>query len=416
MKNIIITENQLKYITEALGVPNNILDAAEELFDIVAKNIQGITDKNEEYNFQGDINIELGYNKKIVLDHYELLVEVKEFDEYDGEPDIISMGMSQTFKFDKDIMMKKIKPSSNASFTITFAVPNEWEPNQLYNVLMSDKNEHIASIAHELKHKYDKQSKRIDLIGRDVKYTANQRISTFAIPVIDQKFFRYLYYISIAENLVRATEVASKLKSENITKSQFRNFLENNRVYKELIDVKNFTYEKLIEGMYERMDRVDALLNHINEDTSQMTDQEKIKRVLELVYINLANIKLETFDEMVADKGDMMKDFFKQMMGGVPSFLGGDDDDDDKKMDQLRKKFINSVIKYEKDPLKFFKVECEKFNYVATKMLKKIGKLYAMAKDDEPVNESIIDWELHQKLMEKKYGKKPIRTSYNFKK
>lgn len=415
MKNIIITENQLKYITEALGVPNNILDAAEELFDIVAKNIQGITDKNEEYNFQGDINIELGYNKKIVLDHYELLVEVKEFDEYDGEPDIISMGMSQTFKFDKDIMMKKIKPSSNASFTITFAVPNEWEPNQLYNVLMSDKNEHIASIAHELKHKYDKQSKRIDLIGRDVKYTANQRISTFAIPVIDQKFFRYLYYISIAENLVRATEVASKLKSENITKSQFRNFLENNRVYKELIDVKNFTYEKLIEGMYERMDRVDALLNHINEDTSQMTDQEKIKRVLELVYINLANIKLETFDEMVADKGDMMKDFFKQMMGGVPSFLGGDDDDD-KKMDQLRKKFINSVIKYEKDPLKFFKVECEKFNYVATKMLKKIGKLYAMAKDDEPVNESIIDWELHQKLMEKKYGKKPIQTSYNFKK
>ena len=39
MKNIIITEHQLKYITEALGVPDNILDAAEELFDIVAQNI-----------------------------------------------------------------------------------------------------------------------------------------------------------------------------------------------------------------------------------------------------------------------------------------------------------------------------------------------------------------------------------------
>jgi hypothetical protein len=31
-------------------------------------------------------------------------------------------------------------------------------------------------------------------------------------------------------------------------------------------------------------------------------------------------------------------------------------------------------------------------------------------------NESIINWELHQKLMEKKYGKKPIQTTYNFKK
>ena len=408
---IIITESQCRIINEALGVPDNILNAAEELFNIVAQNIKSINYKSDDYNFEGDVDIELGYNKKIVIDHYELLVDVKNYDGYEGDVDIASMGMSQTFKFDKDIMMKKIKPSTNASLTITYVVPEEWEPNQLYDALMNNKNEHLASIAHEIKHKYDKQSKRIDLIGRDVKYTANQRISTFAIPVIDQKFFRYLYYISIAENLVRPTEVASKLKSENITKSQFRGFLENNRVYKELMEVKNFTYEKLIEGMYERMDRVDALLDHINEDTSQMTDQEKIKRVLELVYINLANIKLETFDEMVSSKEDGLKQFFKQLMGGVPSFMS---DDNEKNMEQLRQKFISSVIKYEKDPLKFFQVECEKFNYVATKMLKKIGKLYAMAKDDEPVNESIINWELHQKLMEKKYGKRPISKKISY--
>jgi|694.fasta_scaffold71323_2 hypothetical protein len=413
MKNIIITENHLRYITEALGVPDNILGAAEELFDIVAQNIKSINYKSDEYNFDGNIDIELGYNKKIVIDHYEILVQVKEFDEYDGKPEIMSMGMGQTFKFDRDLMMKKTKQSSNASFTITFAVPTEWEPNQLYDTLMGDKNEHLASIAHELKHKYDKQAKRIDLIGRDVKYTANQKISTFAIPVIDQKFFRYLYYISIAENLVRPTEVASKLKSENITKSQFREFLENNRVYKELIQIKNFTYEDLINEMYQSMDRVDALFDHIGMDTTQMTDQEKVEKVLELVYINLANIKVETFDDMVSNTEDMLKGFLKQMMGSVPSFL---DDDSDNKMEQLRKKFISGVIKYEKNPLKFFQVECEKFNYIATKMLKKIGKLYAMAKDDEPVNESIINWDLHQQLMEKKYGKKPIRTSYNFKK
>jgi chaperonin GroEL (HSP60 family) len=165
--------------------------------------------------------------------------------------------------------------------------------------------------------------------------------------------------------------------------------------------------------MYQSMGRVDALFDHIGMDTTQMTDQEKVEKVLELVYINLANIKVETFDEMVSNTEDTLKDFFKQMMGGVPSFL---DDDSDNKMEQLRKKFISGVIKYEKNPLKFFQVECEKFNYIATKMLKKIGKLYAMAKDDEPVNESIINWGLHQKLMEKKYGKKPIRTSYNFKK
>jgi hypothetical protein len=309
-------------------------------------------------------------------------------------------------------MMKKIKPSTNASLSITYAVSSSWEPNQLYETLMREKNEHIASLAHEIKHKYDKQAKQIDLIGRDVKYTATQKISTFGIPVIDQKFFRYMYYISIAENLVRPTEIASKLKSENITKSQFREFLENNRVYKELVEIKNFTYQKLIEGLYERMDRVDALLDHIGEDTDEMTDQEKIKRVLELVFVNLANIKVETFDKMVSNKVDMLKDLFKQMMGHVPSFMK--DDDDEENVDKVRRKIINSILKYENDPLKFFQDECEKYNYIATKMLKKIGKLYAMAKDDDPVNESIINWELHQKLMEKKYGKRPILTKFSF--
>jgi hypothetical protein len=221
-----------------------------------------------------------------------------------------------------------------------------------------------------------------------------------------------MYYISIAENLVRPTEIASKLKSENITKSQFREFLENNRVYKELVEIKNFTYQKLIEGLYERMDRVDALLDHIGEDTDEMTDQEKIKRVLELVFVNLANIKVETFDKMVSNKVDMLKDLFKQMMGHVPSFMK--DDDDEENVDKVRRKIINSILKYENDPLKFFQDECEKYNYIATKMLKKIGKLYAMAKDDDPVNESIINWELHQKLMEKKYGKRPILTKFSF--
>ena len=195
---IIITESQCKIINEALGVPDNILDASEKLFEIVSKDIQSINTKQEEYNFDGDLDIELGYNKKIVIDHYELTVNVKEFDEYEGEPDILSMGMAQTFMFDRKIMMKKIKPSTNASLSITYAVSSSWEPNQLYETLMREKNDHISSLAHEIKHKYDKQVKQIDLIGRDVKYTATQKISTFGIPVIDQKFFRYMYYISIA--------------------------------------------------------------------------------------------------------------------------------------------------------------------------------------------------------------------------
>ena len=53
MKNILITENQLKLISEALGVPDTILDVAEQVFDSVAQDIKSIRTKTDEYIFRG---------------------------------------------------------------------------------------------------------------------------------------------------------------------------------------------------------------------------------------------------------------------------------------------------------------------------------------------------------------------------
>ena len=411
---IIITESQLKFINEALGVPDSILTAAEEMFDIVVNDVKSIDEKEDTYAFSGDLDFELGDKKKIVIDGYELTVNVEELDGYDGNVLIMSMGMGQSFNFDREVMMKRIEPSTTAEIEITFGVSENWEPHELYDTIMKERVKHLSAIAHELKHKYDKQAKELDLVGRDAEYTATQRMSTFGIPVIDHKFFRYMYYISIAENLVRTTEVASELKSKNITKSQFKEFLENNNVYKEFVEIKNFTFNSLIEGMKEQMDRVDALLEHIGADPENMSENEKIDEVLNLVYVNLVNLRMGIFNDMISNKADEIRNFLKLMSKNVPSFM---EDDDKEKMDNLRSKFLNYLIKFQNDPTEFFVDECEKFNYISTKMLKKISKLYAMAKDDEqPVSESIINWELHQKLMEKKYGKRKIETKFKFKK
>ena len=411
---IIITESQLKFINEALGVPDSILTAAEEVFDIVVNDVKSIDEKEDTYAFSGDLDFELGDKKKIVIDGYELTVNVEELDGYDGNVLIMSMGMGQSFNFDREVMMKRIEPSTTAEIEITFGVSENWEPHELYDTIMKERVKYLSSIAHELKHKYDKQAKELDLVGRDAEYTATQRMSTFGIPVIDHKFFRYMYYVSIAENLVRTTEVASELKSKNITKSQFKEFLENNNVYKEFVEIKNFTFNSLIEGMKEQMDRVDALLEYIGADPENMSENEKIDEVLNLVYVNLVNLRMGIFNDMISDKADEIRNFLKLMSKNVPSFM---EDDDKEKMDNLRSKFLNYLIKFQNDPTEFFVAECEKFNYISTKMLKKISKLYAMAKDDEqPVSESIINWELHQKLMEKKYGKRKIETEFKFKK
>ena len=411
MKNIIITENQLRLITEALGVPDSILDAAEKIYDLIGQDLKSITTKDEKYEFSNEVDIELGDKKKINIEDFELVVNIEEYPkQIKGKPVIISMGMGQSFHFDRKVMMKRIQKSETAEIEITFGVGENWEPSDLYDVYVEDRSEHLGSIAHELKHKYDKQSKELDLIGRDAEYRATHNYGSFGIPIIDGTFMRYLYYTTIAENLVRTTEVASQLKSDNITKSQFKDFLSNNRVYRELLEIKNFTFEKLIEGLRKDMDKVDKVLIYIDENPSELTEEQKIRRILEIVYINLVNTKMSTFIDMTSNSRDELRSLFRGLMGS--SLV---DDEEEKKMDKLKNKFANHISKYKGNTTQFFKDEIENFNYIATKMLKKIGKLYAMAKDDQPVSESIINWELHQKLMDKKHGKSKLETEFKFK-
>jgi hypothetical protein len=407
---IIISESQLNYINEALGVPDYILDAAEMLYDVVERDIKSINKIENEYNFDGKIDFVLGNKKKI--DSYELKVNIEEIEDEEGVLDIISMGMGGSFGFNRNVYMKENEPSSTLELTITFAVGETWEPEGLIKKMEEEKDEQVASLAHEIKHKYDKQSKKFGLIGADAEYQATQRRGTFGIPVIDRVFFRYLYYISGIENLVRPTEVASLMRSKGITKSNFMEFLKNNRVFTELVEIKNFTFNDFISKLKEQGVRMDALIDHVGEDPSNMSIDEKINRVLEVTYIDLVNNKMEMFVRMTEHAMDDFLKFGAQL--GILPPNAEERLEELQKTNMIRQKFMNYVMKYEKNPTKFFEDEFEKFNYVSNKMLKKIGKLYDMAKDDVPVSESIINWELHQKVREQKYGKRNIQTKYNF--
>jgi hypothetical protein len=407
---IIISENQLRLINEALGVPDFILDAADMLYDVVENDIRSIDDIQDEYNFKGKIDFELGDKKKIRINSYELNVKIEEMENEEGVLDIISMGMGGRFGFDRDVNLKINEPSTTLNLDITFAVGENWKPEELIAKMEEERDENVSALAHEIKHKYDKQAKEYSRIGPDAVYQATQQKGNFAIPAIDRVFYRFMYYIHAIENLVRPTEVAYSMKRKNITKSQFKDFLEDNIVYKELLRIKNYTFDNFIQDLKQQEDRLDALLEHIGEDPSDMSIDEKINKVLELVYIDLVNNRMDFFMQMTQGPMDDFLTFGAQLGMIPPGF--------EEKMKQLqktneiRRKFLSRTMRYEKNPTKFFEDEFEEFNYVANKMLKKISKLYAMAKDDEQVSESILNWDLHQQIMEKKYGKRKIETKY----
>jgi len=107
MRNIIITKSQLRLITEALGVPDSILDAADILYDVVENNIRSIKTIQDKYKFDGDLDLELGDKKKVKINSYELTISIEEVEDEEGVLDIISMGMGGRFGFDRDVYLKR---------------------------------------------------------------------------------------------------------------------------------------------------------------------------------------------------------------------------------------------------------------------------------------------------------------------
>jgi|688.fasta_scaffold55588_2 hypothetical protein len=405
---IIITESQLKLIKEAVGVPENILDEGKVLYDIVKSKLKEINSNKEKYLFE-DIEIDLRVSD-VNFTNLNLLIKVEELEEYDGtEAVIASMGVGNEFNFDEGIMMQINAETSTIDLFIQFIVPEGWQPSDLYNSFIQYETQNISTMAHELMHRFKRSKKTKGLAGDTADYqTYSSGRLNFGIPVINE-FMRYSYFIQNEENVVRPTEVASRMTQKGITRENFYEFLMNDDVIKELKKIQNFSFEYLIQSLYDQMDRVFALLEHAGENPKENSPKENIKMVLELVYINLSNTKMEFFEKYILSHEETM--FSK--MGPFSQLFGGKAPSESKT--KLLNKYRNHVTKYENREMDFFKDECERFNYVATKLIKRISKVYSLIPDEKgQTNESILDWELHQKLMEKRYGKRPIQTSYNY--
>lgn len=411
MGKIIITERQLKlikktFLNEAVGVPENIMESGRKLYKIVSEFLYNIDSKKENYRATFD-DVELVVSD-MVFDEINLNVNVEEDEDFPYEkPLIAALGVSNEFNFDNGILLQVNAESTSIDLTINFIAPEEWEPSDLYDEFTKEKVKTTSIMSHEIMHRFNKQKQRTDLIGRGAEYQAYASSGlNFGIPVINN-FMMYSYYIQSAENLVRPPEIATRMIENGITKEQFYEFLTNDETYVELRKIKNFSYEYLIEQLYEQMDNIDGLLEHASVDIDDMDEETKIKYVLRLVYVNLVNAKIDIFDKFFYSTSEQISNMFGGLFGGIVS----------KEKDKVRNKFINHVIKYEDREMEFFKDECERFNYESTKLMKKITKIYSLIPDEkEQTNESILNWDLHQKLMEKRYGRRPIRTSYDFRK
>lgn len=392
MKKVIkIDESDLqlivkKVLVEALGVPDGILESSEELYDkFINESEKIIVNKQDEYEFYFDVDYTIG---DLNIDQVTITIDTIK-NKNVLSPIIESLGTPFESMANGDSeKLKIVSDFTHVKINITYVVPENWEVHELLDSLKYDRKTILIGFSHELKHIYDNFKYPYDYAPERAAYESYQKLS-FGITPIDE-FIHFLYFIHAVENLVRPTEIAMAIRLNKVNHINFLKFFTSDDVYTTLKRIQNFSYENLKKQLHDIIPKLDDFSQKTKIDLGD-TDDEKVDNILNLVYVNLVNLKGEAYMEK------MVSNIFEKMMG----FQG--------KKHENFKKFIRKIQNYNTYE-DFFKAEEKLFKIVSDKMIRKISKVYAMT---TPKNKSIKEWDLYHETNE---TIKNITTEIKFKK
>jgi len=362
-----------RILKESLGVPEGILEVGEELYNLVGEKLKRLpSNLPDEKNFHinKDFKILDFFIKKVIL-----TIEYTETDQVE-EVQFYSMAFKNASRLNNEkFHMINIINNDTMEMIINFAGPEGTTKKDVLNYYTKDRQKLISSISHELGHAFNFFKKKISPVKSTAAYAGLSKTSFPFRPI--QKFLHYIYYIHSIENIVRPIEVASMMRTGEIDREGFYDFITNDSVYKMMKEINSYSYQQLRDELEEDVSRVNHFLKQIGIKKTFKTSDEVIDELLRVVYINLMNHTISTAKEMLTQHP------LEESLG----FIG----DKEKFFNRL----VNSFTKYEGSPNKFYQKEERNMKIVSEKMMKKLIKLYDMAKINP---KSIENWDLHHKI------------------
>jgi hypothetical protein len=386
------TKKQL--IRETLGVPEGLIEFATEIYHEFISKLEKIKDKKIELLEAYKIKIEKPY-KILDVDITSVVIDfsLQKIDEMD---EIIIAGFTQGSKVQlgPDFNLKYVS-QPRIKITVRLIISEDATIQDVIDKLKDDENYTLPSFTHEIKHYIDGIKKPFEKHTERVKYQTATKIGFGDISPLNE-FSYAVYFISAVENLVRPSELTHMLKMDKVKKENFVEFITSTRIFKELKKIQNFTLEGLKEQLKEYIPSIKKLFEMNSVDFDGMSDEELIDKALELYYVNLSN-----------HLGTMMRERLttspiEQLIG----FIG------DK--DVFFRKFVNEITKYQNDIDGFYLSQENKFHREATKMIKKLSKLYAhpVVEEQQTIKNPKLWYKFIAKPMkletEFKFGKKNL--------
>lgn len=369
-----------KHILEALGVPENILLSGEKLYKDLLKQLS--YESNE--TFDEDTKFEITFNTNLQVNELNIRkVHVQIELDFVNTDKILMAGMGYSPRFThnvKKFVSMSLQDFSELYISVSLYLPDrDVNSSEIFKFLKDEKKEILPSLSHELKHAYDNFKEPEKPLTHTADYSATSNFGAFGIKPL-RIFFHYLYLATLTETLVKPTEVASRMMLSNVNKTQFLEFLLNDKTFKEFMVLKNYTFEDLVSELKSDIETIKTRLRDSDIDVPESED-EIINMILELAYVNLTNDKGEMLNHLLISGEEISFLRFMEFMGGI-------DPESDK-----GKYFYKNILKFSKhldNPLNFYKNEIKLFNFVGEKMVKKIGKLYEMAHNPEDTHSNII--------------------------
>jgi hypothetical protein len=358
-----IIKKYSQFILERLGVPDGIVDSATNLYELIVSKFEQnpneeLEDNNGVCNFQIDLPININISDmKFDMVNFNITVHINNKFK---EVDVASWGVSIKPTSIDDYKLYHDKSSVNSlDLMVNFISDVSNHFSDIAKFLRKDRNKTIGVISHELKHVYDKYMVGHELLEELIDYQTWSKTRT-GFQEMDE-FIYLLYVVSKSESLVRPSEIAGYISAADITKSEFMEFLKNNRLYNELVKIKNWSYEELKMSLMNNMSDIRSRFDGIPEGES---DEDVLDVVLN-----------KSYEAIVGDSSKIAEDILG--LNNAIKILTGKIKNEDI---EFYNKFINKRVFKNKD--EFFLFWQKRLNFEGDKVLKKIIKLYDMCKDE----------------------------------
>jgi len=362
-------------LNEALGVPDGITDAAIMIYDKVMNEIPNNYDFEDLNNIKGKI---ININTDLQVNDYKFNNFVLKFElieNNDGEIHLISFGSGNPMKmtsngYESMSILKNF--GVGFSLRIVLSAPRYVTGGIIKQKLNSEKESIIGVLAHEIMHTYNYYKNKKGNLNRELLYHISTANNTGLIGI--DNFFKCIYFGSLIETVVHAAEIGTELKVRDIDRKNFLNFIQSHDTILNLKFVSQYTFDKFISDLKLQIGDIKNSMQDANIPIPNNED-DIIFLFLRVYWKNLIDKGIEKIQDMVIDLNDINQFLYMTRFGKSMY--------EDTIKDVIRKVFLIRKEKNEESFKRFFEKEINYANFMAKKNLRKLFKLYAMAKNTD---------------------------------